>query len=102
MKSKRQSRDKSNILASRDKHSVVHSFQASLKEDLKLSKQRSSKVQQHEGDRVLLKSTTIVTTIDADKLAKDAGGRYIYVVFAAWLLFEMLVQSQGTKYSRHS
>ncbi len=78
MKSKGRSRDESNILASRDKHSVVRSFQASLKEDLKLSKQRSSKhkVHKNEGDGVQIKSKALAVPFDADKLAKDAGGMY--------------------------
>ncbi len=80
MKSKGRSRDESNILASRDKHSVVRSFQASLKEDLKLSQQRSSKHKVHkfEGDVVQIKSKALGVPFDADKLAKDAGGRYLY------------------------
>ena len=80
MKSKGRTRDETNILASRDKHSVVRSFQASFQEDLKLSKQRSSRHKAHtnEGDGVQIKPKAPVVPFDADKLAKDAGGRYLY------------------------
>lgn len=80
MKSKGRSRDESNMLASRDKHSVVRSFQASLKEDIKLSQQRSSRHRVHKNERdvVQIKSKAPGVPFDADKLAKDAGGRYLF------------------------
>jgi hypothetical protein len=80
MKSKGRTRDEpSIILASRDKHSVVRSFQESLIEDIKISQQRSSKhkVHKNEGDVVQIKPKALRVPFDADKLAKDAGGKFI-------------------------
>jgi hypothetical protein len=79
---RQQGRDESNILASRDKHSVVRSFQASLKEDFKLSQQRSSKNKVHRNEEVgvQVKSKALGVPFDADKLAKDAGGMHTYIL----------------------
>ena len=84
MKSKGRTREEpSIILASQDKHSVVRSFQASLKEDIKISQQRSSKhkVHKNEGDVVQIKSKALRVPFDADKLAKDAGGKFIFMLY---------------------
>ena len=77
MNSKMKISDKANILASRDKHSVVRSFQDTFKEDLKFSKQRASRHRpsaeqgkpKHE-----FRVGAMTVPYDADKLAKDAGG----------------------------
>jgi hypothetical protein len=70
------SRDKTSLLASRDKHSIVRSFQDTLKESvIKKSRQRASKVK---GDDlpVVPVAVTSRALLDAEKLAKDAGGNF--------------------------
>jgi hypothetical protein len=78
MNSKMKISDKANILASRDKHSVVRSFQDTFKEDLKISKQRTSRRKASEDlgtSSIEFGARAIAVPYDADKLAKDAGGK---------------------------
>ena len=66
------SRDKASLLASRDKHSVVKSFEATFKDDIKFSKQRVSRVKSD----LTEKDENAAVPVDAEKLAKDAGGEF--------------------------
>jgi hypothetical protein len=78
MNSKMKMSDKANILASRDKHSVVRSFQASFKEDIKFSKPRASRHRMSDEfgrPKIEFRVGAMVVPYDADKLAKDAGGK---------------------------
>ena len=71
------SRDKAGLLASRDKHSVVRSFQDTFIDDMKISKQRASRVASHNSIELLPGPTALkvaAVPFDAEKLAKDAGG----------------------------
>jgi hypothetical protein len=78
MNSKMKISDKANILASRDKNSVVRSFQDTFKEDLKFSKQRASRHKSNEEvgrPKTDFRVGAMAVPFDADKLAKDAGGK---------------------------
>lgn len=78
------SREKSSLLASRDKHSIVRSFQDTLKESQKKSRQRASKVK---GETLQIVPAALSTRAlhDAEKLAKDAGGRLVITIFQHFL-----------------
>ncbi len=77
MNSKMKISDKANILASRDKHSVVRSFQDTFKEDIKFSKQRASRLRpsaEQSKPKHEFRVGAMTVPYDADKLARDAGG----------------------------
>jgi hypothetical protein len=72
------SRDKASLLASRDKHSVVRSFQDTFIDDMKISKQRASRVASQNPVELMPGPTALkiaAVPFDAEKLAKDAGGK---------------------------
>ena len=75
------SKEKSNLLASRDKTSVIRSFQATLENQsaIKPSIQRGSRIKQENGTGPKIRLDATISQHeskidDADKIAKDAGG----------------------------